>query len=230
MAKTDALSFQKRFPNYNMSPQNTYSKGILFLAVIAGLGMAYLIFMHFADPTWFLFFVMEGTFCYVAIPGILALDYYGRIHGLVGISKAWKWQNTAAHFVVILLMVLVVQKLFTQLGAVLSVSQLELFFYYVFGAICEELFFRGLVFRGILGYKNNVIRLIFGIIVSTAGFIFIHQAYWNNLLKLVIVGASGVLLCLFYWAWKDLLANVMAHAFINLIVAFTLVALPAIGK
>lgn len=226
MAKTDALSFQKRFPSYNMSPQSTYAKGILFLSVIAGLGMAYLIFMHWADPAWFLFFVMEGSFCYVAIPGIIALDYYGRIRGLVGISKSWKWQNTATHFVLILIVVLVVQKMFTQLGAVLSVNQMELFFYYVFGAICEELFFRGLVFRGILGYKNNLIRLILGMVVSTAGFIVIHQSYWNNPLKLVIVGASGAILCLFYWFWKDLLANVTAHAFINLIVAFTLVAMP----
>ncbi len=225
--KTDALRVQKRFPSYNMSPQNTYAKGILFLAVMAAAGMAYLIFMHWMDPQWFFFFVLEGSFCYIAIPGIIWLDYYARVRGLSGISGAWNYKHTLAHWFIISLVVLVIQKLITQLGAVISVNQTELFFYYIFGAISEELFYRGFLFRGILGNKNSIARLVLGTIISTGLFIPIHVSYWNDPLKLTIVTASGVLLCLFYWAWKDLLANVAGHATINFIVAITLVALPA---
>jgi membrane protease YdiL (CAAX protease family) len=207
-----------------MSPQTTYAKGILFVAIMAAGGMAWLIFAHLTEMQWAFFFIMEGAFCYVAIPGILGLDYYARINGLSGVRGEWDPIITFWHFGMIVLVVLCIQKFITQLGAILSVSQVELFFYYIFGAICEELFFRGFVFRILLGNKNNYIRLIAGTIVSTVGFVLIHVSYYNSSLKLAIVAVSGAILCVLYWWWKDLLANVVAHAFINLIVAITLVA------
>jgi membrane protease YdiL (CAAX protease family) len=226
MPKLDAFSFQKRFPNYNMVPKSTYAKAILFLAVVAACGMAWLIANHATDAAYAFFFIMEGGFCYVSIPGIIGLDYYARTNGLSGMRGQWDPVVTGVHFLAIMITVLVVQKLITQLGSFLSVNQVELFFYYIFGAISEELFFRGFLFRIILGNKNNLLRLIAGAVISSICFAAIHIGYYASITKMAIVFASGIILCIYYWHWKDLLANVVAHAIINLIVALTLVALP----
>lgn len=119
---------------------------------------------------------------------------------------------------IIFAILFIIQRI-TSFEAQLSLTIVEKALYYVFAAVSEEMFFRGLVIRGMLRIKKHAAMAVLGIIISTVLFALIHVSYYNNTYALTVVVLSGVVLSVIYVTWKDLTANIIAHFIINVFVA-----------
>ncbi|MCP6718932.1 MAG: CPBP family intramembrane metalloprotease [Patescibacteria group bacterium] len=100
----------------------------------------------------------------------------------------------------------------------------------VFAAPAEEVFFRGflislfiVISRGtgfkkykLPGNREITITEIIGMIISSLVFAYLHTNYYRNPNLMLIVFISGLVLSFFFWYWRDLTANILAHMFLNI--------------
>lgn len=93
----------------------------------------------------------------------------------------------------------------------LPVSVLVLAF--AFAPLCEELFFRGFLFRKISEVSGSAPA---GAFVSTAIFAALHIAY-GSISEIAIAFAVGLVLCAFTYRTKSLIPAVVAHVSFNLL-------------
>jgi len=109
---------------------------------------------------------------------------------------------------------------------VLSFATSEQVTYYVFAAVCEELFYRVLILSMAIkladvsaGKSANHQWAIKGgaIVVQAAMFASLHENYYNNIPMLVSVFIGGIVLGLFFVIWQDATANILAHFMLNVI-------------
>lgn len=173
------------------------------------------------------------TFIYgvIAIIGLLLTD---PMRGQPVKLKPKRFQNLHINSIfralIILLVIRVVQisfGLFT-----LTIRDEERALAIVFAAPSEEVFFRGFLLSFVIiiaqiapgkkfklpGPGNREISIIeiTGIIISSLLFAYLHTNYFNNLNLLLMVFVSGLFLGFFYWLWRDLTANILAHLFLNI--------------
>jgi membrane protease YdiL (CAAX protease family) len=136
----------------------------------------------------------------------------------------------------------------------LSLSITEQAMYFVFAAVCEEIFFRVLILS--VGFKvipkaeelwfkaersaskadayrlkGEVLGRMLGFLVLQAVlFAAIHQNYYENLPMLLSVLIGGLVLGVFFVWWRNPTANILAHFLLNIIaVQNLLVVLAAMG-
>lgn len=101
--------------------------------------------------------------------------------------------------------------------SILSFTIEEQATYFVFAAVAEELFFRGLLITFVLKIKDDRPAQVIAVVVQAVLFAAIHQNYYNNPAMLLSVFLGGIVLGIFFVAWRDLTANTLAHFMLNLI-------------
>jgi membrane protease YdiL (CAAX protease family) len=101
--------------------------------------------------------------------------------------------------------------------AALSFSIQDQALYFVFAAVCEEVFFRVLILSVFLKLGDNLQIKIVGIIVQAIMFAAIHQNYYANPGMLLSVFLGGIVLGIFYVWWRDPTANILGHFMLNVI-------------
>jgi membrane protease YdiL (CAAX protease family) len=89
--------------------------------------------------------------------------------------------------------------------------------YFVFAAVCEELFFRVLILELFLRIKADLQTKVIGIVLQALMFTAIHQNYYANLPMLISVFLGGIILGIFYVIWRDPTANILGHFMLNVI-------------
>jgi membrane protease YdiL (CAAX protease family) len=101
--------------------------------------------------------------------------------------------------------------------AALSFSVQEQALYFIFAAVCEEVFFRVLILSVFLKIGDNLQMKITGVIVQAVAFAAIHQNYYNDPGMLLSVFLGGIVLGIFYVWWRDPTANILGHFILNVI-------------
>jgi membrane protease YdiL (CAAX protease family) len=101
---------------------------------------------------------------------------------------------------------------------VFTFSTTERAFYFVFAAVCEEVFFRVLILTVIIRINPSIIMKIVGILVQAVMFVAIHQNYYGNITMMVGVFIGGIILGICYVIWEDPTANILGHFILNLFV------------
>jgi membrane protease YdiL (CAAX protease family) len=184
-----------------------------YLIVIAAGVMIYLYILHKdipADAGWVQYCLYMTAFAIAGLVGIQILNNDGLI--------PQKFQpldlNTGVRAAMILAASMITQIIVRQ---TLSFSAGEQALYFVFAAVCEEVFFRGLIISMVLKFAADIQTKIFAIILQAVMFAAIHQNYYANLPMLFSVFIGGIVLGIFYVVWKDLTANILAHFVLNLI-------------
>jgi membrane protease YdiL (CAAX protease family) len=101
--------------------------------------------------------------------------------------------------------------------AALSFTIQEQAAYFIFAAVCEELFFRVLIISILLKLKDDFQMKFIAVVVQALMFAAIHQNYYSNLPMLVSVFIGGIILGIFFVWWRDPTANILAHFALNVI-------------
>lgn len=133
--------------------------------------------------------------------------------------------STFIRAVIIFVVIVLIQTILMK--APLTIRDSERALAIVFAAPAEEAFFRGFLitlFTAIRtgkkyklpGNRKITITEIIGIIISSLSFAYLHTNYYNNLNFMLIVFISGLALGFFYWYWRDLTANILAHLALNI--------------
>jgi membrane protease YdiL (CAAX protease family) len=172
--------------------------------------------------------LMEGMF---ALSGILFINIveYGEFN-ITDYEAMSPW--TFPRYVIIFITIMLIQLL---AKVPLRVRTIEVAFSVAMAAICEELFFRGLLvgavdnLEGTLGFKvdifgkdMNALEFI-GILMVALFFMLIHTNYYDTPVLLLVAFLSGLALNLYYWRWKDLTANILAHFTLNMLAVINMV-------
>jgi membrane protease YdiL (CAAX protease family) len=189
---------------------------LVCFAIPAILTMSYIYWLPTAGE-WKIFALYMLTFASTGFAGYLLLDF--RAKGSFSLKPVDANSGVRGF---IILMVLMLLQLAFGLGKQLSLTNVEKALYFVFAAVSEEFFLRGLLLRGALAVKNHVAVAVVVTAVSTVLFDLIHANYYDNLTAMSIVTVSGVFLCVMFVLWKDLTANIIAHLVINIIFALQL--------
>lgn len=135
--------------------------------------------------------------------------------------------NTLFRAIIILFVLLLIQAIFQ--GIPLTIRNEDVALAIVNAAPAEESFFRGFLmsmfinmssvmtvktFR-IPGNKEISIVELIGMVISSLLFSLLHVNYYGNMNLMGMVFCSGFALIFFYWYWRDLTANILAHLFLN---------------
>jgi len=176
-----------------------------------------------------------GVLCIIeGIMGLTGLLFLDLLHGQKSIyPKEFKKINPNLFFRVIIIfgVISIIQFVFQIVP--LTIRSSEMAMAIVFCAVCEELFFRGVLLEPFftLGKADNKkIKLwnkkeissmeIFGILISGTAFAIFHINYYGNPNLMFMVWAGGVWLGFCYWYWKDLTAVILAHFLLNIIFVY----------
>ncbi len=227
--KSNPLNAVKKWPGYQVGMHSPRSKAITVLLGFAGFWMVYFIWQYWGTE-WQWFMIAMGAFAFAALYGIAQIGAAARLDGGTERTDRVALIYTVLRAAIIALFIVILQKII-QIGAILSISDTDLFFYYIFGAVCEEGFFRGVVCRGIpmvltkANIKNKRLIAILAILGSTLAFLSIHVSYYSNLVFMLTVFVSGCVLGFCYLYWKDLLANIIAHVLVNLFAVLTILGI-----
>ncbi|MCP4651527.1 MAG: CPBP family intramembrane metalloprotease [PVC group bacterium] len=216
--------------------RSTHTKIGFFLGLIAVLvemylGIMYLFSTDASDQQFGQLTLMEGFF---ALIGLYAIDVVsGRKVGIKPDDYEPLHKYTFMRMLVILLTIIVIQVIFQM--APLTVRDVDRAMAIMFAGPAEELFFRGLMISLFVAigasFPGYVIRRkssgkeektispmeIMGIFLSSILFAFMHTNYYADIGVILSVFVSGIALGFFYWWWRDLTANILAHFLLNII-------------
>lgn len=136
--------------------------------------------------------------------------------------------HTIFRAAIILGVLLVIQMIFQYIP--LTIRDEDVAIAIVFAAPAEESFFRGFLMsffiymssktptkkiRFFSFFSISILELM-GMALSSLLFSFLHVNYYGNMNLLVMVFFSGLVLCIFFWKWRDLTALILAHLFLNI--------------
>lgn len=185
------------------------------LILIASGVMLFLFFMHRTKPedqAWVQYTVMMVAFAIVGYCGtqfLMQQPLFPKPSELRPIDP-----NTIVRMAVIFGCAMVTQ-IITK--TVFTFSTTEQAMYFVFAAVCEEVFFRVLILTALNKLSPSLFMKIIGIIVQAAMFTAIHQNYYNNLPMLLSVFIGGLILGIFYTIWRDPTSNILGHFLLNIV-------------
>ena len=206
------------------SPFTRVSQILIGIAIIV---MGYIYLSHRNSPTdaeWVTYALMMMIFAlagYVGTQMIYQQPVFPTVMRPLDL-------NTGVHAAIILVACLVTQ-IVTQ--TVLAFTVAEQVLYFVFAAVCEEVFFRVLIISAMLKFKDDLNMRIFAVVLQAALFVAIHQNYYANLPMLISVFIGGIVLGIFYVVWRDPTANILAHFILNVYaVQNLLIMLGALGS
>ena len=217
--------------------------GAIAIATELSLGLTYAFSTISDDRLFGIITLIEGAF---ALVGLLFLDViYGKQFDIKpDYFKRVDTYKTVKNMAYTLIVLIFVQFL---LQFPLTVRTWQIMFAIWFAAVSEELFFRGLLLAPFLRvaeqnkgsqdilYEKLTIKLskkttiisislieIMGISISAMFFTILHINYYSNKILLIMVFISGIVLGIAYQKHRNLLANILAHLFLNLIVTITI--------
>ena len=193
--------------------RNPFTKIVAILVMLAAGIMLYLYLAYRNSPIdaeWANYALMMMIFALSGYAGKLMLD------GLPLFTTEFTSidLNTGVRAILILGACIITQ-LVAQVA--LSFTSTEQVLYFVFAAVCEEIFFRVLVISMILKIKDDLPTKVTAVIVQAIMFVAIHQNYYANFPMLVSVFIGGMILGIFYVVWRDATANILAHFLLNLL-------------
>lgn len=163
--------------------------------------------------------MMESIFALVGLIFINSVEY-----GQLNLTETKSFNTQSAIRALIILFILVIVQLTTKVP--LRVKTIEVAVSITAAAVCEELFFRGVLIGAVdnfdgfkysislFGKELHLIEII-GILVVAVLFMLIHQNYYGEFKLLLTVFLSGLVLNVAYWIWEDLTANILAHFLLN---------------
>lgn len=185
----------------------------VILIVIAVGVMLYIYLRHrVSSPGWANYALMMIGFALIGFIGTMILSQSPMKFAQFNV-------NTGIRAVILLILCLITQ-IITQTA--LSISTVDRALYYVFGAVCEEVFFRVFLLNifakiSLEGKKQAWIIIAGGIVVQAGIFAALHGNYYGNLAMIVAVFIGGLILGIGYVLWTDATANILAHFLLNLI-------------
>lgn len=199
--------------NKNQFAGNIYHTWISLLLSISAIAILFILgLLHINDvdefgEAWGKFALLQGVLGLVGLIGNFTLSLNFKIV---------QFDPEKMIFAVIGAIALLALQIFASLS--LSVSSTEKMLYYLFSAVCEELFFRGfLMYLFIKISKKNYIILIIGIVIQALSFMMLHQNYYGHPEKLLVVFISGAILGILFVYKRDITVNIIAHFIVNAI-------------
>jgi len=212
-------------PNRNTENNPIFTKvAVVLIAIAAGI-MLYLYLIHKdipGDEAWSKYALMMSIF---ALVGYFMTQTFNRQHFFPKNPNEFKTMdlNTGMKAAIIFAASLVTQIIS---NAAFTFSTDEQALYFVFAAVCEEVFFRVFLISFFLTFLppltgneskfQEVWRAFPAILIQAVMFAAIHQNYYNNIPMLISVGIGGFILGIFYVVWQDATANILAHLGVNL--------------
>jgi len=203
--------------NLQMNSEPIHTKISYLLVMCAIFIMAYIAIRHWSDEaSWGRSALMQFSF---AIFGLVGTQLLAKQPLFPGPNQYQLINMDTGIRTLVITLVAMVTQLISQ--AVLSFTIAEEALYFVFAAIGEEIFFRGLILGMFIRFdpddsKFSLAKII-GVFVQGLMFTVIHQNYYSNLPMLLSVFVGGIILGFFYLIWRDLTANILGHFFLNLI-------------
>lgn len=197
-----------------------------FLTSIAILGMLGIYLIYYQDiseenRTWSRYALMMFIF---GLSGIVAINYFNnkRFEILANYYKPLNADNVFFAFMTWAVL-LGIQIIMGVIEAHLAPADIVQIAYTIFAAVCEELFYRGLIlgfFIWLAKGKNKGIMLFgvlitAGLMVSSLAFAASHTNYYDRPLLLVSVFLSGLVLGFMYVWKKDIMIPILAHFLLN---------------
>lgn len=202
----------------------SYWMGILAIGIQIYLGVRHL------DAQFGILCVIESI---LGLSGLLFIDLF---HGQNSIyPKRFKEISPNLFFRVIVIFGIIAFIQFIFQIIPLTIRDYEMAMAIVFCAVCEELFFRGLLLEPFFSLgrsepEDKKIRLgkdreisyieILGILISSLAFAVFHVNYYGNTNLMFMVFIGGVWLGFCYWYWKDLTAVILSHFLLNIIFVY----------
>jgi membrane protease YdiL (CAAX protease family) len=221
-------SVTKRIQRKNVvqNQQNTGHNPISYLLTVIAIGIMLYIGVKYINST----VVLERSYAQYAflfvifgLIGFFSIDYFDNRK--INIYPKKFNEINMFKFVVATGMMFIGGMMIDFVTAVTiryALSDLDLVLYYIFAAVCEELAFRVFLLNFlifILTRKSKLphpIVLIIALLGSSIAFMAIHlQVYGSNMPMLVSTFFGGLLLGGGYIIFRDISANMMAHALKN---------------
>jgi len=230
-------SVTKRIINKNvLNQKNVGHTPISYLLTLLGIGiMAYIGIKYIgsSDPLEVSYAGYAFLFAGLGLVGFFTIDYFDN-RKINIIPKPFNEIDMAKFVIVAIVMWIggMYIDFVTRLTIRLALSDMDLILYYIFAAVCEELFFRAFLINFIIGIstkkgkKPKMIVILFALIVSSFLFMVIHlQVYGSNMPMMVSTLLGGFLLGGGYIIFRDISANIGAHALKNAVGYINLVKL-----
>lgn len=217
------LKFEER-DDIRVSEFNLLS---FFLSSLATLGMLAIFFItKESEPIWARYALLMFTF---GLSGIFALNYWNN-RKLEILNKFYRKidENNVFYALLVYAILLLIQIGLGLLEAYLAPANIVQIAYTIFSAVCEELFYRGLILGFFVylakGKKKSVLiaglLISTGLVVSAVAFALSHTNYYNRPVLLIAVGLSGLVLGLSYIWKKDVMVPMLSHFLLNCTVVF----------
>lgn len=226
---------QNRIPEREISIHTKISFWLGFVAILFEmyLGITYIWSSDSTDRLFGQLTMLEGVF---ALVGLYAIDLINRKKFRI-IPKEYSKldSNTFIRGSILVLSLFLIQFVFQYVP--LTVRTWQKAGAIIFAAPAEELFFRGLMIQ-IFIYVSSIFPVAsitlrkkskgkearelsvvegFGILFSAVLFSFLHVNYYGDIRILISVFVSGLFLGFFYWWFRDITANILAHFILNFI-------------
>ncbi len=231
------MSVTKRIINKNvMNKENVGHTVISYILTLLGIGiMAYIGFKYIgsSDPLEVSYAGYAFLFAFLGLIGFFTIDYFDNRK--INIFPRPFNEMDIAKFVIVALVMWIGGMYIDYVVKStirLALSDMDLILYYIFAAVCEELFFRAFLINFIIGVstkkgkKPKPIIILFALIVSSFLFMAVHlQVYGSNMPMLVSTLLGGFLLGGGYIIFRDISANIGAHALKNAVGYVNLVKL-----
>lgn len=205
--------------------------GVSAAAVLFWIGLTY-VFSPIEEDRFFGYLnLMEGCF---ALTGILVMDVIaGKDIDLWPDQFEKIDDKTFLHTGAILGVLVILQFAFQ--FTLLRARPIDKVLSIIFAAPAEELFFRGTLMTPLIKNKSSTgkvhaklggyelidmdINDFIAIMLSATAFTFIHVNYYDFPILMLFVFFSGIVLAFFYAKFENLTANILAHLFLNIIIA-----------
>lgn len=208
------MQFSKQNPKQIINGKQPVFTMITQILIAVALGvMLFLYFMHRnnpADQAWTNYALMMAAFVGI---GYVGTQIVTQQPILPRPDQLRPFEINSGIRAVIICALMLVTQIVT--SVIFTFSTAEQAFYFVFAAVCEEVFFRVLILTVIIRIKPSIIMKIVGIIVQAVMFTAIHQNYYNNIPMLIGVLVGGVIFGICYVIWEDPTANILGHFLLN---------------
>jgi len=201
----------KAKPEKEIHRDKLYHTNISYWLVVLAISILFIIgIRNIADsPEWSTWAFVQGSMALIALVTLQIVGHrpifqkhFKRIDGATGVRT-----------VLIFFMISVVM---TVVGGILTISEIEIAFYFVFASITEEMFFRALLLQPFRQMKTLGVKFI-GVIFQAVLFTVFHVNYWGDTAQLISVFISGIVFGTAYVLWDDITANILAHFAWNII-------------
>lgn len=197
-----------------------------FLATLATLGMLGIWSMYYDSSDWTDVVWSEYAFrmFLFGLTGIIAVNLYKNKRFQI-MSQYYKPLRSENLFIALLVfgVLVAIQTVMNLMDAYLSPANIVQIAYTIFSAVCEELFYRGLILGFFIWLSKGKYKsvMFIGILISTGlmfsafAFAASHTNYYGNWTLLIAVFLSGLVLGLSYVLTKDLMVPIIGHFLLN---------------